>query len=496
MLANTVRTSADALLTIINDILDFSKIEAGQLTFDPQPFDLIEPLEGCLTIMAERAQDKGLEIAYLVEENVPRRIIGDAGRIHQVLLNLVGNAVKFTTHGEVIVRVTKLSEQNQQVRLRFAVRDTGLGLSTEQQARLFQPFVQADSSTTRKFGGTGLGLAISKQLVGLMHGEIGIESEPDKGSTFWFTLELPAAAAEPKVILPRTELAGRRALVLDDNETNRIILKRQLAGWRVESTTVTTGEQALDALRAAGAAGSPYDLAVFDMQMPGMSGLETACAAHSDPSLANLKIIILTSMGHAPTRPELDAAGVAACLAKPVRQSQFHDTLVTLIGGPSVGTAAPAVREPPPAAFIPTADLKLRILVAEDNPVNQHLVQRLLLKCGYQPDFVVDGAKAVAAAQSKPYDVILMDCEMPVLDGYGAAGRIREWEAERRAQGETVTRLHIVAMTANAMRGDREACLAAGMDDYISKPLHLNDLVAALARSPAAQTYTSQSQLE
>ncbi|HYL72890.1 MAG TPA: response regulator [Bryobacteraceae bacterium] len=484
MLANTVRTSADALLSIINDILDFSKIEAGQLTFDPQPFDLIEPVEGCLAIMAERAHGNGLEIAYLVAENVPGRVIGDAGRIRQVLLNLVGNAVKFTKQGEVIVSVTKVSEQNHQVRLRFAVRDTGPGLTAEQQARLFQPFVQADSSTTRKFGGTGLGLAISKQLVGLMHGEIGIESELDKGSTFWFTLELPVVPALPKVIQYRTGLVGRRALVLDDNDTNREILRRQLVSWRVDSTTVNTGEEALAALRAGKEANSPFDFAVFDMQMPGMTGLEVAHAVQSDPSIAKVKIIILTSMGRMPPRQELDEAGVGACLAKPVRQSQFHDLLVTLMSDSPAGATTMAPLEQPPLPFTHTADLNLRILVAEDNPVNQHLIQRLLQKCGYQPDIVVDGAKAVEAARSRPYDVILMDCEMPELDGFGATGCIREWEAERRALGETVARLHIVAMTANAMAGDREACLAAGMDDYMSKPLHLNDLAAALARAP------------
>jgi CheY-like chemotaxis protein len=379
--------------------------------------------------------------------------------------------------------VTKVSEQDHRALLRFAVRDTGLGLSPEQQARLFQPFVQADRSTTRKFGGTGLGLAI-------MHGEIGIESEPDKGSTFWFTVELPVAEREPKVIRSLAGLAGRRALVVDDNDTNREILRRQLAAWHIDSTTVAGGEQAFAALGAARAAGCPYDLAVLDMQMPGMSGLEIAHSVHSDPPSADLKMIILTSMGNTPPRRELDDAGVGACLVKPVRLSQLLDTLVTLVGGSLAETEAPAGREQPPSTITHGGDLKLRMLIAEDNLVNQLVARKQLEKFGYEPDIVADGAKAVEAVRSHRYDVIFMDCQMPEMDGFEATRRIREWEQRRRAQGETVTPLHIVAMTANSMAGDREACLDAGMSDYVSKPLHANDLAAALERSPAAQMQT------
>jgi PAS domain S-box-containing protein len=491
MFADTVRTSADSLLTIINDILDFSKIEAGRLTVEAQPFDLVEPVETCLAIMAERAGAKGLELAYRADGKVPERLVGDSGRIGQVLLNLVGNAIKFTADGEVIVSVTMLSQEDRRARLRFAVRDTGLGISAEQRAKLFQPFVQVDIDTTRKFGGTGLGLAISKQLIGLMHGEIGLESELDKGSTFWFTLELPIADAESKTGLHPAKLAGRRALVVDDNKTNREILRRQLAAWNIDSTTVSDGEQALSALRSARDAGAPFDLAVLDMFMPGLTGLETARRVHSDPSCANLKMIVLTSIGHTLKRQELDDAGVGSCLVKPVRQSQFHDTLVTLLGGGSLAeTAVPARREQPSSPSGSGLDLKLRILVAEDNPVNQLVARRQLEKTGHQPDIVANGAKAFEAVRSHPYDVVFMDCQMPELDGFEATGRIREWEKKRRAQGETVVPLYIVAMTANSMAGDREACLAAGMNDYVSKPLHRNDFAAALARSPAAQRQT------
>ncbi|MDD3180597.1 MAG: response regulator [Opitutaceae bacterium] len=489
-LANTVRTSADALLTIINDILDFSKIEAGQLVFEAMPLDLREPIEGCLGLVAERAHAKGLELAYLIEENVPTQVIGDAGRLHQVLLNLVGNAVKFTDQGEVVVRVAKLAESNCRVRLRFAVRDTGIGLSAEQQERLFQPFVQADGSTTRKYGGTGLGLAICRQLVSLMHGEIGIESEPDRGSTFWFTVEFPIQDAVPRVIPHRAVLAGLRALVVDDNATNREILSRQLAAWRVECTTATHGAEALAALHTAAAAGTPFAFAVLDMQMPGMTGLQLAQAIHADPAMTDMKMILLTSMGRTLTRAELDAAGVGRSLVKPVRQAQLHEALTVMLGGSGRGTAAPfppAPAAPPPAGLPPSTDLRLRILVAEDNLVNQHVARRQLEKFGYQPVIVDNGTQAVAAAQAEPFDVILMDCQMPEIDGFEATRRIRAWEAERRAAGDATGPIYIVAMTANAMKGDREDCLAAGMNDYVMKPVRTNDLAAALARAPAAQ---------
>ncbi len=483
-LASTVRVSAESLLTIINDILDFSKIEAGQLTFEAVPFDLREPVEGCLALVAERAHAKGLELACLIEEDVPTRLIGDAGRLHQVLLNLVGNAVKFTAAGEVVVGVARLATADRRVRLRFTVRDTGIGLSAEQQGRLFQPFVQADGSTTRKYGGTGLGLAICRQLVGLMRGEIGIESEPGRGSTFWFTAEFPLQDAAPKVIPHRPALAGLRALVVDDNATNRAILSRQLAAWRVDCAVATAGAEALAALRAAAAQHTPFAFAVLDLQMPGMSGLELAQAIHADPAVAGLQLIILTSMGRTLTRAELDAAGVGRCLVKPVRQAQLHEALTVLLGRAG-GSAAPFAAATS-AARAPAADLRLRILVAEDNLVNQHVARRQLEKFGYRPAIVGDGAQAVAAAQAAPFDVVLMDCQMPGMDGFEATRRLRAWEAERRAAGETREPLYIVAMTANAMQGDREACLAAGMDDYVSKPVRPSDLAAALARAPLA----------
>jgi signal transduction histidine kinase/DNA-binding response OmpR family regulator len=488
-LAEVVRTSAESLLTIINDVLDFSKIEAGQLAFEHTPFNLSDPVENCLTLLAERAHEKGLELAYLIEENVPMQLMGDAGRLHQVLLNLVGNALKFTEHGEVVLRVARQSEENRRVRLRFTIRDTGVGIAPEARARLFQPFTQADSSTTRRFGGTGLGLAICRQLVSLMGGEIGLDSVPSQGTTFWFTAEFALQDSVPKVVLRRAELAGLRALIVDDNETNREILLRQLATWQISARTAAGGEEALATLRAAVAAQEPFQLAVLDMQMPGMSGLDLARQVQADPALTGTRMIILSSIGNSLLRSDLAAAGVGAALTKPARQAQLHEALLNLMASrpaPTVGAAPPArvapaeIPLPPPA---PASDLKLRILVAEDNLVNQQVALLQLQRFGYQPEIVGSGRQAVAAVTSRLYDVILMDCQMPDVDGFEAARRIRAWEAEQQVKGVALVPLHIIAMTANAMVGDRESCFAAGMNDYVTKPVRATDLAAALARA-------------
>jgi len=483
-LANTARVSAEALLTVINDILDFSKIEAGQLAIESIPFDLAEPVENCLGLLAEKAHEKGVELAYLLEENVPTQLIGDSHRLRQVLLNLVSNAVKFTAQGEVVLRVTKIAEEQRQAELRFEVRDTGTGIPAEVQAKLFQPFVQADGSTTRRFGGTGLGLAICRQLVTMMGGRIGLQSEPGRGSTFWIELKFSLQEAAPKAVPYKPDLAGKRALIVDDNATNREILVRQLAAWRVESTAVETGEAALATLEAARGRGAPFHVGLLDGQMPVMGGLDLARTIRAAAPARDLKLVILTSMGHLPSRGELAAAGVDASLFKPARQSQLRETLVSLLAATG---SAESSGEAPVLSPQPRAEINLRILVAEDNPVNQHVARLQLEKFGYRPDLVVDGLQAVAAVQAQPYDIVMMDCQMPELDGFEATRRIRTWEAERRAQGLEVAPLHIIAMTANAMVGDREECLAAGMDDYLTKPVRQVDLAAALARSPVAQ---------
>jgi len=477
--AHTIRSCADSLLTVINDVLDFSKIEAGMLTFERLPFDLGDPVENCLAVLAEKARAKGLELAYLVEENVPTQLVGDAGRLHQVLLNLVGNAVKFTDRGEVVVRVSKLAEQDRRVRLRFGICDTGIGIPPESRAKLFQPFVQADGTTTRRFGGTGLGLAICRQLAAMMGGEIGLESEEGRGSTFWFTAEFPLQEAAPKVVPVRAELAGRRALIVDDHAINREIFERQLAVWRVETVSAAGGGEALDAVAAAG--GRAFDFAVLDYQMADMNGLDLARRLRAGPGGADWKILMLTSTGHLIPQAELVAAGVGACLLKPVRHAQLHEALVVLLGGGG------GPRPPPrPAAVSGTEVKPLRILLAEDNLVNQHVARMQLAKFGYAPDLVADGLAALDAVQKGSYDVVLMDCQMPELDGYAVTRRLRRWEAGRRDAGEKFEPLHIIAMTANAMQGDREKCLEAGMDDYVSKPVRPQELAAAIARAPAA----------
>jgi signal transduction histidine kinase/DNA-binding response OmpR family regulator len=488
--ATVVRTSAEALLTIINDILDFSKIEAGQLTFESIPFDLRDPVENCLSLLAEKAYEKHIELAYLIDESVPNLLLGDPGRLHQVVLNLVGNALKFTEQGEVVVRVSKESEEGRRARLRFTVRDTGVGISPEAQAKLFQPFVQADSGTARKYGGSGLGLAICRQLISLMGGEIGLESTPGEGTTFWFTAEFALQEAAPKVVPRRTELAGLRALIVDDNNTNREILTRQLAVWRIEARAVASAPAALEALHAADASGQPFHFGVLDMEMPGQSGLDLAKSIRADSSLAALKLVVLSSIGRPLTSQEMDENDIGACLTKPARQAQLHDALLGILAGQRADTAdaTAAGASSAPSAF-PKAETKLRILVVEDNLVNQHVARLQLQRFGYEPDVVGSGQQALSALRhSHPYDVVLMDCQMPELDGIETTRRLRARELERSQESGPVPPVYVIAMTANAMVGDRDTCLAAGMNDYISKPVLATDLAAALARAqvPAA----------
>jgi CheY-like chemotaxis protein len=362
--------------------------------------------------------------------------------------------------------------------LRFAVTDTGIGITPEARKCLFQPFSQADSSITRKFGGTGLGLAISRQLVELMGGSIGIESEAGKGSTFWFTVKLALQPAALRVIPHKVDLAGQHALIVDDNKTNREILQRQLTAWRVSTACAADGESALVLIRSAVQAGQPFNFALLDMQMPGMSGMELARHISADPALAGLKMLVLTSMGSLPSFGETAAAGVTACLAKPVQQKELQEAVVRLLGGGKPHVIAPAAPPQPPPQSKP-----LRILLAEDNVVNQIVARRQLAHLSHTVDIVADGRAALAAAKAHPYDVVLMDCQMPEMDGYEATRQLRAWEQTRRAAGEEFAPLYIIAMTASAMAGDRETCLAAGMDNYITKPVQTSELATAVARA-------------
>jgi signal transduction histidine kinase/CheY-like chemotaxis protein/HPt (histidine-containing phosphotransfer) domain-containing protein len=473
--AETVRKSGEALLTIINDVLDFSKIEAGKLDLESVDFELQTVVEDVLELLAEKAYRKGLELACLVQDGVPPWVAGDMGRLRQVLMNLVGNAVKFTDAGEIVVRVSLVEETAHDALIRFTVTDTGIGIPHEMQGKLFKAFSQVDGSTTRKYSGTGLGLAISKRLVEMMGGTIGVESEPGKGSMFWFSVRLAKRTAPPataRVDLP--ELCGVRVLGVDDNATNRAILERQLRAWGMQVDCVEDGPQALERLRMAHREGKPYTLAVLDYQMPGMDGLELARAIKADPALTTIRLVLLSSVGQRQDREEARHAGIAAYLTKPVRQSQLYDCLVRILG-----TSADAPRVSSSVTSHPEdsqAQWHAKVLVAEDNVVNQRVAMRMLEKLGCCVDVVANGRQAVDAVARLPYDLLFMDCQMPEMNGFEATAAIREREAQ------TGGHIPIIAMTANAMQGDRERCLAAGMDDYVSKPVKPDDLRAILRK--------------
>jgi signal transduction histidine kinase/CheY-like chemotaxis protein len=483
--AGTIRDSADSLLAIVNDILDFSKIEAGKLTFEVLDFDLVETVEGTLDMFAERARHKGIELACEIPADTPRRLRGDPGRLRQVITNLIGNALKFTEKGEVVVRVFKEAESEKDAVIGFTIKDTGIGIPPEVQDRLFQAFSQADSSTTRKFGGTGLGLAISKQLVAMMGGEIGVRSEPGMGSTFWFSARLPkqTGAAEPVHSIYHRDLFDLRVLVVDDNATNRQILRHQLYAWKMQKGSAASGFEALELLRAAAREARPYELAILDMQMPEMDGMTLARAIKADPAIAATRLIILTSMGKMHTKGELKAAGVEAYLVKPVKQSRLFDCLVNVLGH-EVAEHAFTKSEVRAQAASTGDDLahvrKARILLADDNAVNQKVALAQLRGLGFTADAVANGHEVLSALKHVPYDIILMDGQMPEMDGYEAARTIRQ--AERTSNANWRVPVHIVAMTANAMTGDRERCLSAGMDDYLSKPVRRAELHSALKR--------------
>jgi CheY-like chemotaxis protein/anti-sigma regulatory factor (Ser/Thr protein kinase) len=472
--AATIRDSGDTLLTIINDILDFSKIEAGRMDIEAQPFDVRECVESALDLVAPRANEKHLEVAYLFEGEVPTAVTGDVTRLRQVLLNLLTNAVKFTEVGEVVLSVSAQG-QGHDTQLSFAVRDTGIGLAPEGKERLFQSFSQADSSTTRKYGGTGLGLAISKRLAELMGGAMWAESEGiGCGSTFRFTIRGPQAELPPnqrrEFIGRQTALAGKRLLVVDDNATNRRVLALQAAKWGLAPRDTEAPAQALQWIEQ----GEPFDLAILDMQMPVMDGLMLARRLRElRPALP---LVLCSSLGRSDSGEKEGLFD--GYLHKPIHQSQLFDTLASLLAheaAPKPATRAKLAVDPGMAQRHP-----LRILLAEDNVVNQKLALRLLQQMGYRADLASNGIEAIESVQRQTYDTILMDVQMPDMDGLEASRRITaRWPAQQRPR--------IVAMTANAMQGDREMCLEAGMDDYITKPIRLEQLVDALNRVVARQ---------
>ncbi len=480
---DVARASSDALLTVVNDVLDVAKIEAGRLELEARDFDLHDLVETSCDMVAATALSKGVELQSFVHDDVPRAVLGDRMRAGQILANLLSNAVKFTAEGEVVLEVSLAAAPGEVTRVRFEVRDTGIGIDPARIEKLFEPFVQADAGTTREFGGTGLGLAISRELTQLMGGTMEAESEVGKGSTFRFEIPFAPARAPLRVPVPTAELRGLHVLVVDDNRTNRQVFEAYVASWSMRPEVAHDAADALARLERAASAGDPFDVALLDLNMPGESGLELAARITASPALRHTRLILLTS---SPGHPEADdeASGIRSYLIKPVRQSRLLDA-ISVAMAVEAGTepdphAAPArvvhgvgARHRPPGA---------RILVAEDQPANWMLVQRMLAKRGHKATNAGDGRQALAMLDREAYDLIFMDCQMPMLDGYDTAREIRAREVAASSR-----RVPIVAMTANAMLGDRERCLAAGMDDYIAKPISLDMLDEMLDRwLPAA----------
>jgi two-component system sensor histidine kinase/response regulator len=473
--AETVKSSAEALLTIINDILDFSKVEAGKLDLESFDFDLRATLDDVADLLAFRAHEKGLEFILLVAPDVPLALRGDPGRLRQILINLGGNAVKFTQHGEVSLQVTlerAASDADGSALLRFELRDTGIGVPPAKQATLFQPFSQVDASMTRRFGGTGLGLSISKRLAELMGGQIGVHSEESQGSTFWFTIDLPIATTLPAAEHRAKLLTGRRILVVDDNRTNRRLLELLLAQWGCEPLMAESGAEALLQLRAEMASGATVDAGLIDMQMPEMDGETLVATIKAEAALATLPCIMLTSAGQALTAAEAEAHGYAAYLYKPVKGARLNGVLAGVLGLSAITPVIHARRATDSIAPISSA----RILVVEDNAVNQKVVQKLLERQGHRSDLAGDGFEALIALRERPYDLVLMDCQMPEMDGFEATRQLRDPDS-----GVRDTTIPVIALTANAMQGDRERCLEAGMNDYLTKPISPRALADALS---------------
>jgi signal transduction histidine kinase/DNA-binding response OmpR family regulator len=494
--AEMARQSGESLLNLVNDVLDFSKIEVGKVELEVVDFDLYDIVENVAGMVAVRAAAKGLELATLIDHDLPESFLGDPFRLRQILANLAANAVKFTERGEVILRAKRCPENADGVTIRFEVTDTGIGIPAEQLSQLFAAFSQADVSTTRKFGGTGLGLAISSQLVRLMGGEIGVESEPGKGSTFWFTI--PLRLSSSSATRQRMDLRGLRVLAVDDNAVNRAILHEHIVGWHMRNGSAESGPRALDMLRAAAARGEPYEVAIVDMQMPGMDGLALARAIKADPSIAGTRLILLTSIGQTGPDPNRDGL-FDACLTKPAPQSQLYDCLARVMAGSNLA------EDELLRVAIPSASQKRakrlaarqggRILIAEDNVVNQQVAIGVLATLGYRSDVVANGREAVEALGLVPYAAILMDCQMPEMDGYQATQEIRRREGTGR-------HTPIIALTADASKDAHAKSLSAGMDDHITKPLNPQELAAALGRwlprvgELESQAVTAQSRRE
>jgi signal transduction histidine kinase/CheY-like chemotaxis protein len=480
------QSSAEALLVILNDILDFSKIEAGKLEIESAPFDLHGLLEDVSELLAPRAHDKDLELVVRVPPGLPARVIGDSGRLRQVLINLIGNAIKFTAKGHIFIEVTATEVVDNRTTMRFVVRDTGIGISPEQQSRLFQKFAQADVSTTRRFGGTGLGLAISRQLVELMGGSVEVTSKVGEGSTFALTLPFALEQSEPPAIPEPGELRGVRVLVVDDSAMNRMVLKEQVTAWGMVADEAEDAFVALKMLRSSAIEGRPYPVAIVDFLMPGRDGEALARDIRTDSRIAKTTLVLLTSSMLGGDLERVARAGFNACFVKPVRPSVLRDALAVLRGAFAGGLTQPLLtrhtlhdlrhrrRALTPVGIPIQTGAPRRVLVVEDNAVNQIVARKLLERAGCEVVIANDGTVALKLHETQRFDAIFMDCHLPEMDGFEATIRIREAE---RASGAHIP---IIAMTATAMQGDRERCVAAGMDDYVSKPVVPSQLFEVL----------------
>ena len=494
--AETVRHSADGLLTIINDILDFSKIEAGKLTIEPIPFDLQVALEETFDLFRIKAEEKGIELIMQYAASAPRALIGDPGRIRQIVTNLIGNAIKFTAQGYVYLDVQCHNQHDGRATLHFSVQDTGIGVPADKMNSLFDHFTQADASTTRQYGGSGLGLAISKQLVTLMGGEIGVSSCVGEGSHFWFSVELPLNLKTVTTPLPMTDLTGTRILVVDDHAISRRAVCEQLQSAGLRTEQADGGKNALHLLRTAQEIGQPYQIALINYRMPEIDGEQLGRAIKADPTLHDTLLVLLTSVGQRGDAERFTEAGFSAYLIKPVRQSQLLGSLATIRAAHQQGTSTPlvtrhllaeshAAEQAVLSAYNETAaPFNARVLLVEDNVVNQKVAIGMLEKLGCRVDIAGNGREAFDMVQQFPYDVVFMDCHMPEMDGYEATRCIRRCEADQPTHGTSACppATPIIAMTANAMQGDRETCLDAGMDDYVSKPVKPQELRTVLQR--------------
>jgi len=468
-----IQQSGKHLLGIINDILDFSKIEAGRLSVEHTEFELEKVMENVSNLISEKTASKGLELVFRVDKETPGYLVGDSLRLGQILVNYANNAVKFTEEGEIVISVKVVEETDHDALIRFAVRDTGIGLTEEQRGKLFQAFQQADTSTSRKYGGTGLGLAISKKLANLMGGDVGVESEYGKGSTFWFTARLGKGAAKAREFVPDSDMRGRRVLVVDDNEMSRIVLSDMLAGMTFVVQDVASGKAALEEIRVAAEAGKPYDVVLLDWRMPGMDGIETARAIRELPLSPLPHMVMVTAYGREEVFKEAALAGLEDVLIKPVSASTMFDTLVHVLGGKREEKRAGDQQAAPLTTNL-AAIKGSSILLVEDNEFNQQIACELLTGAGFKVDVAEDGQKSIEMLDKCAYDIVLMDMQMPVMDGITAAREIRK--------DGSFKDLPIVAMTANVMEADIEKCLEAGMQDHIGKPIDPDELFGKLLK--------------